>query len=102
MTRLCFGLSTFENIARVSRLKLSAEENQLGGNSVSFVTADSGSDLTLISAVLDSFKFFPDLSVLSLRAKYLLNERIMVVPKTTPTKIPTRKDNVSAIFSFGR
>lgn len=89
-----------ENIPRVSRLKLSVEENQLGGNSVSFVTADSDSALKLFfsfSGVLETGSL---LSLLPLRAKYLLNERIVVVPKTTPTRIPTIKDNVSDIVGF--
>jgi hypothetical protein len=30
----------------------------------------------------------------------LLKERMVVVPRTTPTRIPTRKDGVSVIVSL--
>lgn len=94
------GLSTFENMARVSRLKLSVEENQLGGNSVSFVTVDSNSSLGLGFVVSDFVEIWLCLSFLSLKAKYLLKERMVVVPRTTPTRIPTRKDGVSVIVGL--
>ena len=89
-----------ENIARVSRLKLSVEENQLGGNSVSFVTVDSDSALNVLFSFSGVLEIGPLLSLLPLRAKYLLSERMVVVPKTIPTRIPTINDDVSVIVGF--
>lgn len=87
-------------MARVSRLKLSVEENQFAGKSVSFVTTDSDSIPGLDFLPSRLFETVSFLSFLSLRVKYLLNERMVVVPKTTPTRIPTRKDDVSVIVGF--
>lgn len=89
-------------MARVSRLKFWVDVYQSEGNSGSLSTSVSFS-VSFISAVFAVFSFadFSSDTLLSpFRLKYWLNEIMVTMLRTIPTRTPTIKDEFSDMADY--